>query len=117
VQLRREPPDFVPVVKKTSHDFAKVESRAQFSAGTPVSVQPSLSAERTRLGVRFVRRVCTIFCRPGRKVMHAFCKRTQAGALPVAGSSCPWACGVISSTPPCEGGGVGANPTFAHQFR
>jgi hypothetical protein len=116
VQLRREPPVFVPVVKETSHDSAKVESRVQLSAGTPISVQSSLSVERTRLGVRFVRSACTIFRRRGRKVMRAFCKRTQAGALPAAGSSCPWACGVISSTPSCEGGGVGATPTFAHQF-
>jgi hypothetical protein len=96
VRLRRESPIFVPVVKEKSYDSAKVESRVQFSAGTPDSVQSSLSVERTRSGVRFVRSVCTIFCRRGREVMHAFCKRTQAGALPAAGSSCPWACGVIS---------------------
>lgn len=99
VQLRKEfhdPPALrmfsVPVVKETSHDSAKVESPVQVGAGTP------------------------FFAAVAEPTMRRTCNAEDAGETPACGSSSVWACGVISSISPCEGDGVGANPTFAHQF-
>lgn len=68
VQLRREPPDFVPVVKQIIIRPREGRVPSAILGGNTSFSQWDI-------------------CRCGRKVMHAFCKRAQAGALPAAGPS------------------------------
>ena len=87
VQLRHEPPDVVPVVKEiiTRPREGRVPSAILGGNTTFRAVQPISRANPSGSSV------CPLglhdFCRRGRKVMPAFCKRAQAGALPVAGPS------------------------------
>jgi hypothetical protein len=56
-----------------------------------------------------------LFAAVAEPTMRRTCHAEDAGETPARGFSSSWACGAISSTSPCEGDGVGANPTFAHQ--